>query len=107
MQMKIEWVRGTDVWVYRALSFVGVPAIILLLGFLLGAVIFWVWLILLTSYIVLLSVLGITNQPTASSGRRIRRVVKLLGSLVWGGFFLLLYECLYVIIFHYGDLAAH
>jgi len=96
-----------NVWAYRGLRFVGVPTIILLLGFLLGAVIFWFWLIFLASYVALMSVLGTTTHPPANSKTIVSRAVRLLGSVIWGGFLLVLYYSLYLIIFHYGDMMAH
>src|SRR5262249_24694590 len=107
MQIGKEKGRSAHVWVHRVVSLVAVPAIILLLSLVLGAVMFWVWLIVLASYIVLLSVLGIMNQPTACSERRIGLIVRLLGSFIWRGLLLLLYSLFYLIIFHYRDLMAH
>src|SRR4051794_8878835 len=95
-----------SVWLYRFLTFIGVPAIMLSLGFW-GKRAFWYWLILLAAYIVLLSVLGITNQPARGKPERtIKPIVGMLGSITWGGFLGLLYAFLYLVVFHSGELFA-
>ena len=59
------------IWMRRALTFVEVPTGFLLLALLFGIVAFYGWLTVSSSYIVLVSVLGITNQPAANPEMKI------------------------------------
>src|SRR5215470_11098330 len=90
----------------RALTFLVVPGCLVVFGQLFPKPVFWSWLTILTSYVVLISVLGVTNLPDANSERIIRPAVRMLGSVVWGGFLLMLYLLVYSLLFHYRDLAA-
>ena len=98
--------RASKVWLRRGVSFIGIPAILVLFAIIFGEIVLWFWLIVLAAYIALMSGLALTNQPGPKSEPAVKRIAGLLGSIVWGAFLLLLYDLLYIIFFHYRDLIA-
>jgi len=94
------------VWVSRGISFIAVPVSLLVLAFLFPVLVFLGWLVVLASYIAIVSVCGITNRPGERSEISPKAMVRSLGSIVWGGFLLMLYLMSYLLIFHFRYLST-
>ena len=93
-------VSRINVWPYRSLIYVVAPGLFISLSYFIGQNLVWVWLAVLAVYVVFLSALGITDQPSKEEYRRkLRPVVRTIGIIVWSGFLAMIYLFLYVILF--------
>jgi hypothetical protein len=103
--------KHNSVWLYRAMTFFAVPIFLLALILtsrqddLQTAAI--IWLTLCGCYVILISTLGIANQPSGSKTGipLVQTLVRLLGSVVWGGFFRVIYFFAYWLIFSRENLS--
>src|SRR6266480_4052805 len=87
------------IWLRRGLQFVVIPLLWLFCFRLTD--LSWVWLAILGLYIILLSACGIMNAPYRSGSERTRRLLGVIGPIVWGGFLAALYALLYLLIFEF------
>ena len=68
------------------------------------------WLVALSIYILLISLMAIMNSPNEGNQSHLLvwapKLFTITGQLVWGGFLALLYWLTYLLIFHFEDLNA-
>ncbi len=94
-------------WTHKGLRFIVVPLFWLAAWFT-SSYFATAWLVVLGTYIILISAMGIMNIPGESDlSSKLVWVMRLfngLGPLAWGGFLALLYWLIYVLIFHFDGL---
>ena len=105
--------KDKAIWLYRAITFFLMPASQLMLilidrqTILESAAI--VWLVLCGCYVVLISALAIANLPEGTKSRLpsplVQTLVRILGSIVWGGFITAIYFFAYGLIFSRENLS--
>ena len=82
----------------KVLKFVLLPIAVLLAGRSIGNEILRAWIVVLGSYTVLITAVGLVGQTQHERPEMIQRTVRLLGSMVWEGFVVLAYFFVYNII---------